>query len=370
MYKIYEPRLSEACERAVCDAVKSGFISSQAPVVEDFEYALGEKLGASHVVAVSNCTIALELALRVLDIGPGDSVVVPNLTFIAPANTVKLVGADLILADVDPVTLNLTCSSIARVIEENTKAVILVHAFGQCEVSGEIYEYCRSIGIMVIDDAAESLGASVGGYHCGTRGDFGCYSFFANKIITCGEGGVLVCKSGDHERKARLVRDHGMSRDRRYFHQVVASNYRMTAMQAALARSQITLLDSNIKAKYQQYIILKEVLASNDFGVELRKFDDIELTWVNWLNTIYLPDSSIRPVFVEKLAALGIETRPMIFPVSEAVQFANLGCQTTFPVSYDVSFRSLHLPSSPHLNEADINYIGRAVLEVAAKCKY
>lgn len=367
MIPIYEPYLSEACKRSVCKTVRSGFVSSQAPVVKDFESAVSGLLNCSDSVAVANCTLALELALRVAGVGPGDNVIVPNLTFIAPANVVKLVGANLLLVDVDPVSLNITLDRIKAVANEKTKAVILVHAFGQAIEEIEIYDWCREKSITTIDDVAESFGTFQGEAATGTLGDFGCYSFFANKMVTCGEGGVLIAKDEKNTALARLIRDHGMTSTKRYHHNVLASNYRMTAMQAALGLSQLKLLEANRDRKQWQYECMVKKLDETGVGSTSRIFSGDRNSWVNWLNTLFLDDFLDRSEVISKLKNKGIECRPMIFPVSEAAHFRSDGGRSRYPVSYLLSYRGLHLPSGPQIDPVKFERLVDIVCEVISK---
>lgn len=244
--------------RSVLDAFISGWISSKGPHVQKFEEDFSRFVGKRHGVAVSNGTVALHLALVALRVGPGDEVIVPDLTFAATINAVLYCGATPVIVDVDRWTWCMSRDIVERACTSRTKAIIPVHLYGRPAEIGPIAEFARSRDIAVVEDCAEAHGARYRDRAVGQFGDVSCFSFYANKIVTTGEGGMCLADSPELAQSLRILRDHGMSPDRSYWHERVGYNYRMTNLQAAIGQSQILrvneVLNSNarIAALYRQ----------------------------------------------------------------------------------------------------------------------
>jgi perosamine synthetase len=318
--------------------------------------------GIPHCIATSNCTTALHIALKALDIGPGDSVVCPDLTFIAPANMIKLAGAELILCDIDPLTLNLDPVQLLKVITPNTKAIIVVHQFGHAAPMDEIMQIARSRGIKVIEDNAESIGGLYKGRMLGTIGDISCYSFFANKIITTGEGGAILCKDAALDKRCRILRDHGMSREIRYMHLELGYNYRMTNLQAAVGVGQMERLESILKLRARQLETYTEKLSQIPM-IMPRKFANWSFP-SHWLTTISLAPPLNRDIFIVEMRKRGVDCRPMINPVHWADHFRPHFKDGSFPNAIQASVSSLHLPSSTTLTDQQIDFVVSVAAEI------
>lgn len=236
-------------ERAyVLDCLESGWISSQGGYLRKFEAALAEFLGVEHALAVSNGTVALHLALVTLGIGPGDEVIVPDLTFAASASAVIHAGATPVLVDVESTSWTLDLDKAASAIGPRTRAIMPVHLYGQPADMDGVKALADRHGLLVIEDAAEALGSTWKGRRVGTFGDASTFSFFANKIVTTGEGGMAVFADPAKAERARRLRDHGMNPEKRYWHDEIGFNYRMTNMQAAIGVAQMERIESFIKA--------------------------------------------------------------------------------------------------------------------------
>ena len=210
---VYQPDLSGKELEYVTDCVKSGWVSSLGKYVELFETSFAKFCGVKHAIALSNGTVALHLALVLKDIGPGDEVIVPDLTFVATANVVRHTGATPVLVDSDPETWMIDPDQIEAKITSKTKAIIPVHLYGHPANMGAIMKLAKKHGLYVIEDAAEAHGAEYRGKRVGGIGDIGAFSFYGNKVITTGEGGMLVTNDDLLAEKARFLKDHAMSKE-------------------------------------------------------------------------------------------------------------------------------------------------------------
>ena len=363
MIPIFKP-LFEGKEREyLLSCIDSGWISSQGTLIEQFEAAFAAWNDMPIGVATSNCTTALHLALVTLGIGTGDEVLCPDLTFIAPANMIALCGATPVLVDVEPDSWAIDPARIEERITDRTKALIVVHPFGHVADMAPIMEICDRRGIPVIEDVAEAPGALYHGRKAGTFGVMSCYSFFANKIMTTGEGGIVLTRDPDLETRLRTYRDHGMSRDRRYYHIVAGYNYRMTNMQAAVGLAQLERLDAIIESRAAQDAYYRQRLTEG--GLAYRPVSAF-CRPVHWLTTITLRNAGGRDQLLEHLKENGIDARQMVFPVHEAVPYADANRASDFPVATSVSHRSLHLPSGTGLSREDIDRVCDTVIAWAA----
>lgn len=355
MIPIYEPDLTDVERDALLAAYSTGWISSQGQCISDFEVEFSKKFGMKYGVATSNCTTSLHLALVALGVGVGDEVICPDLTFIAPANMAALTGAKLILVDVEKDTWNIDPLKVRAAISNKTKAIIAVHAFGLPANMNELMKLSSEFGIPIIEDNAESPGAKFDGKLAGSFGLMSCYSFFANKIITTGEGGMILTNDQDIYFRLKELRDHGMSRHKRYFHTMLGFNYRMTNLQAAIGLAQLGRFEEIIKKrsaqKNQYYSLLSdmpEIMIRSEFS---------QASSVHWLTTIMLKDQSSRDFMLSYLKENGIDSRQMINPVHRALHFEKFYNPENFLNSTHISVRSMHLPSSTNLSSNDIEKI-------------
>jgi perosamine synthetase len=358
---IFEPFLTGNEKRYLMEAIDTGWISSQGPFITRFEKEFAEYHGVAHAVASSNCTTALHMALLAAGVGPGDEVLCPDLTFIAPINMVVLAGAKPVLVDIEPEGFNIDPALLEAKITPRTKAIIVVHQFGHAADMDPICEIARHHNLVVIEDVAEAIGAHYKGRMLGTIGDMACYSLFGNKIITTGEGGAVITNNPKYDRTLRVLRDHGMTPGKKYHHEILGFNYRLTNLQAAVGLGQLERLD--------EILALRKVI--NDHyarrltgaaGLRWRPELDYSSS-VFWLATIVLDRAEWREPLMEHLRAKGVEPRPMIFPVHFAPYLGYARETNEFPVSRDISLRSIHLPSSTSLQTADVDRICDAVLD-------
>jgi len=360
MIPIFEPELSGHEKQYLVEAVKTGWISSQGEYVKKFEKNFSKRFGKRFGVTTSSCTTALHLSLAALGIRSGDEVICPDLTFIAPANMIALTGAKPVLVDVEEDTWNMDPELVRDVVNEKTKAIIVVHSFGHSARIDELQEISEQHGVPIIEDNAESPGATYKGKILGGLGKLSCFSFYANKILTTGEGGMVLTDDEKLYHRLLELRDHGMSLERRYVHVALGFNYRMTNMQAAIGLAQLERLDETLGLRRQQELLYVDLLSQSD-SLTLRP----KQTWsqsVHWLMTIRLRKEGIRDHMLEYLKQLGIDCRQMIYPVHEARHFSQNYRGENFPVSVGISHNSLHLPSSTNLSRENIEMIAETVL--------
>jgi perosamine synthetase len=361
---VAEPSLGEKELLYVSECVLTGWISSAGKFVARFEEMFAEFCGTRCAIATSNGTTALHLALLVLDIGPGDEVIVPTLTFIATANAVTYTGARPVFVDSEPETWNIDPNLIEEAITSRTKAIIPVHLYGHPANMDPILEIAAHYGLAVVEDAAEAHGACYKGRRVGGIGDIGTFSFYGNKIITTGEGGMLVTNRADLAEKVRMLRDHGMSPERRYWHPVLGYNYRVTNLQAALGVAQMEKVDAILSTKRRIAQAYKEGLQEVP-GITLPP----EAPWaqnVYWLYSI-LVDAEIfghtRDDMITRLSEQGIETRPL-FPPVHTQPIYNSGQR--LPVAERLAATGLSLPSAVGLKFEDVARAAEAVVALHA----
>lgn len=360
MIPIFEPVFEGRERDFLRECIETGWISSQGRFIGEFEAAFARRCKMPFAVATSSCTTALHLALDALGIGAGDEVICPDLTFIAPANMIRLTGATPVLVDVDPTSWGIDPAAMRATLTPRTRAVIVVHAFGHPADMDPILAIAREHGLKVIEDVAEAPEALYKSRPVGTFGDAACYSFFANKIMTTGEGGMIVCGDPALDKTLRILRDHGMSREQRYIHVKPGYNYRMTNMQAAIGLAQLERMDV-IQARRNAQAALYAQCFRNNPRLAWRPTAD----WcrpVHWLATITLRRSELRDPLLAHLAENGIEGRPMIFPVHMAEHFKQGRDSEISPVATSTSLRSMHLPSSTSLGTETVGKIAETIL--------
>lgn len=360
---VLEPLLGGNELEYVSECVKTNWISSQGAFVGKFENHVREYTGSKYVLAVSNGTVALSLALSALNIGPGDKVIVPNLTFGASVNSIISVGAIPIIVDVDIDDWNISLDKIRDAIELGATAIMPVHIYGNPCKMHEIVELAKKNDLFVIEDCAEALGSSINGQHVGTFGDAGTFSFFGNKVITCGEGGAIIFKSKSTYEKAKILRDHGMEPGRRYYHLYPGYNYRITNLQAAIGCAQFEQLDLFQKKRKEIYSWYNEFLSEKDYFDYQVVDSKSEVSY--WLYTIKFKNELdvCRNEVVSRLSNFGIDTRPMFFPMDEMPAFKSFEHFLNGNTKA-ISFKSISLPTSVYLTRNDVYYIVGKFFEV------
>ncbi|MBL6613243.1 MAG: aminotransferase class I/II-fold pyridoxal phosphate-dependent enzyme [Reyranella sp.] len=356
------PTLTSDDFRSMLDAFISGWISSKGPYVQKFEADFSRFVGVKHGVAVSNGTVALHLALVALGIGPGDEVIVPDLTFAATINAVLYCGATPVIVDVDPVTWCMSRESVKRACTPQTKAIIPVHLYGRPAEIGPITEFARSRGIAVVEDCAEAHGARYRGKAVGQFGDVSCFSFYANKIVTTGEGGMCVTDSQELANSLRILRDHGMSPDRSYWHERVGYNYRITNLQAAIGQSQIWRVNEVLQRNARVAALYREAL-KNIPDVRFPPPLPDEYRPVVWMACVQVPAEKRLPLMRAAHEA-NIETRSFFHPLSALPPYGKYA--RSCPTSIELSATGVNLPTSRAVDEQVVERVARVFHRVLA----
>jgi len=354
---VAEPDLGGNELAYVTDCIRSGWVSSRGAYVVRFERAIAEWCGVRHAVAASSGTSALHLALVSLGIGPGDEVIVPALSYVASANAVTYAGARPVFVDVDPNTWNLDLASVEARISVRTRAIMPVHLYGYPVDMERLLAIARKAGLWVIEDACEALGSECGGRRVGGLGDVGCLSFYGNKPVTTGEGGMLLTDSHAVASTARELRNQAMT-GAGYWHTRLGFSYRLTNLQAAVGLAQMERVETFAQARRRiasQY----DNLLSGTAGLRLHR----EPPWsrsVPWLYSLLVTDEFVlnRDQLMAHLAAWGIESKPFFIPLPRLPMYDD---GTPYPAAEDLSLRGISLPTFARLEARQVERVARAV---------
>ena len=355
---IAEPVLGGNELKYVTECIQTNWISSQGAFVKRFEAMLGERLGAAHVLSATNGTAALHLALLGYGIGAGDEVIVPDLTFAATINTVIHAGATPVIVDVDRRTWNIDPALVAAAITPRTRAIMPVHLYGQPADMTALMAIADTHRLIVIEDAAEAIGARHHGRPCGTIGHAGTFSFFSNKVVTTGEGGAVVFRDAEAAARARRLRDHGMNPAKRYWHDEVGYNYRLTNLQAAIGCAQLEQADG--------FLARKQAMAQR-YRAGLAQVPGLALApeiagYVNsyWMISVIVDEAATglpRDEIMRRLGEAEIDTRPLFYPLHEMSPYKGFAGNRDFAATTDLSAQGFSLPSGVGLADDEIDYI-------------
>jgi perosamine synthetase len=346
---IYKPDLSGNEKAYVNRAIDSTWISSKGEFLESFEGHFSKRISINYALAVSNGTVALHLAMLALGIGAGDEVIVPTLTYIAPINAVKYVGATPVFVDSERLTWQIDVSKIERAINNKTRAIIAVHLYGQsCEMLA-LKDLADRYGLFIIEDCAESFGTVLQGRHVGTFGDIGIFSFYGNKTITSGEGGMVVTHDKTLFERASRFRGQGLAAYREYWHDVIGYNFRMTNVAAAIGLAQLERADQIIAAKKRLARTYRELL--RDLPLEFHDAP-LERDHTHWMVSVLVEKNFMRDALRRHMAENRIETRPVFYPVHTMPMYSTNFQR--FPVAEDIAWRGINLPSYPTISDQEI----------------
>lgn len=345
----------------VTDCIKTNWISSQGMYVRKFEEIFSSYHNNFHSIAVSNGTVAIHLALVALGIGTGDEVLVPNLTFAASVNAIIYTGATPVLVDIDPVTWNIDLLKAEKKITHRTKAIMAVHLYGNVCDMNLMNQIAKKNNLYIIEDCAEALGSFYFNNPVGTFGDVATFSFFGNKTITTGEGGMVIFKDKRHAEIGAVLRDHGMSKDKRYWHDYVGFNYRLTNLQAAIGVAQFEQLNNFVNLKRNIAASYNNILSKYDFFILPSEEQGIINSY--WLYTFLISNDSpfSRHEMGDFLSKNGIETRPVFFPINIMPPYEKYAKGNDFPVSIEVSNSGISLPSSTNISNEEIKFICNSI---------
>lgn len=347
-YPVYKPSLGQKEKEYVNQCLDEGWISSKGNFLPRFEAEFSRYHNYYHASSVCNGTVALHLALLALDIREGDEVIVPSFTYIASVNAIKYVGAKPIFVDSNPFSWQLDPEDVRRKVSHNTKAIMAVHLYGHPAPMKALVGIAQEFSIYIIEDCAEAFGSRYDGRLVGTIGDVACFSFFGNKTITTGEGGMVVTKSLNLHEKILRLKGQGLAKNREYWHDIVGYNYRMTNICAAIGLAQIEKAGDILGKKMQIAKWYQDLLADTEYVMQGTESSVLN---THWMNSVLLRDASNRDNLRDYLKSHYIETRPLFFPVHTMPIYKT---DDYLPVAESISNRGINLPSYPDLNFKDI----------------
>lgn len=345
------------------ECIDTGWISANGHFVNDFEKEFAKFCGTKYAISCSNGTVSLHVCLLGLGIGPGDEVIMPALTYIATANCVAYCGAKPVFVDSDPNTFNIDVTKIEEKITSRTKAIMPVHLYGLASNMDEIMRIAKKHNLYVIEDAAEAHGASINGKIVGGIGDVGSFSFFGNKIITSGEGGMIVTNNEELYKKMKLLKGQGVSPEKRYWHTIVGYNYRMTNMQAAIGLAQLEEVDWHLAERQRVANTYKKYLGSYT-NLMTMQAEPEGYHHVYWMNNVILTDEVriSRDEVMRKMEERGIEMRPVFYPMHIMPPYFDESL--SLPVAEHLASRGISLPTHAMLTESDIQEICDNLIEI------
>jgi perosamine synthetase len=361
MIPVYRPDLSGNERRYVLECIDTSWISSIGGFINRFEGAVANATGARHAIAVSNGTVALHLAFHCLDIGPGDEVIVPTFTYIASVNTIAQTGATPVFAECRREDWLVDPADVERKITPRTKAIAPVHLYGAVCDMPALRVIADRHSLAIVEDCAEALGSTLGGRHAGVFGDVGTFSFFGNKTVTTGEGGMVITNDDALAARLRRVKGQGQSATRRYFHVELGFNYRMTNICAAIGLAQMERLDAILARKHAIAELYREKLANLPITLQ-RKAEDVVSS--DWLFSLLVPPQTDRDRVMQVMGTQGVETRP-VFMCAHHMPMYQKG--EAFPVSEELSARGISLPSYPGMSDNDVDRVVEALRTALAE---
>jgi perosamine synthetase len=360
------PTLGDKEAEYVMDCLKTKWISSAGKYVERFEQAFAAAAGVKHAMSCSNGTVALHLALLGLGLKVGDEVLVPTLTFVAGANSVVYCGGTPVFVDIDPDIWCIDAAKLEAHITSKTRAIIAVHLRGHPSDMTAIMEVARKHNLWVIEDAAQAHGAAVRGKAVGSIGHVGTFSFFGNKMLTTGEGGMITTDDDALAARIRLMKNQGMTQEKRYWHPVVGYNYRLTNIQAAIGLAQVERLDEQLRRHQQVAAWYREALAGAQ-GLTWQQ----QRAWARhaWWQFVAVVDESFAPsrdAVLESLQASGVDARRIYYPMHQQPIFQHLPNKPC-PVADRLADRAVCLPTWAGLTRDEVHFVCERLLECRQK---
>jgi perosamine synthetase len=364
---VNEPLLDGNEERYLAECIWTGWISSEGPFVKRLEEGFAARAGRRHGIAVCNGSVALDLAIAALGLGPGDEVILPSFTIISCAAAVVRAGATPVLVDCEPDTWNATAERIAAVITSRTKAFMIVHIYGLPVDMDPVLALARRCGLKIIEDAAEMHGQTYRGRPCGSFGDISTFSFYPNKLVTTGEGGMVLTDDAVLAERCRAMRNLCFQPGKRFVHEELGWNYRLSNLQAAVGVAQLERLDEFVARKRWMGQAYLEQLADIP-GLQLPLAQTPYAENIFWVFGVVLGESVPFDAAdgMRKLAALGIGTRPFFWPMHEQPVFRKIGlfADAVHPFAERLARRGFYLPSGLALTEKQIERVVAAVREI------
>ena len=364
---VNRPSLDYKEVNQVVKAIKSGWVSADSPINKKFEKNFSQKVKRKFSVAVSSGTAALDIAIKSLDLKKGDEIIVPTFTIISTLNQIVRQGIKPILIDSDPITWNMQVDAIENKISKKTKAIMVVHIYGLPTDLNKILYLAKKYKLYIIEDAAEQLGQTYNGKPIGSFGDISTFSFFANKHITTGEGGMISTNSPKLNDKFRILRNLSFDpKKQKFIHDTLGWNYRMTSLQAAIGKVQLKKLDKFIKIKRN---------IGNFYNDAFKDLNELQLPLIKtsyskniyWVYGVLLRNRKYKaPYYIKKLKSEGIECRPFFCPMHLQPVFKsmNLFKNNKFPISEDLFNYGFYIPSGIGMKKKELVYVADKIQKI------
>lgn len=363
MIPVNTPLLSGNELQYLTECICTGWISSEGAFITRFEEAFAKYVQRQYSVAVANGSAALDIAVKALGLGRGDEVIMPTFTIISPAQSVVMAGATPVLVDSDPYTWNMDVRQIEEKITERTKAILVVHIYGLPVDMEPVLELCKKYNLRLIEDAAEMHGQTCNEKPCGSFGDISIFSFYPNKHITTGEGGMIVMNNEELYERSRKLRNLAFEPGgRRFVHEEIGWNYRMTNMQAAVGLAQLEKIDDHIQKKRQ---------VGNAYQLGLKNLPGFQLPLpatsyaenIYWVFGLVADSEELCNKTVQKLSAAKIGTRPFFWCMHEQPVFKKMGLfvNERYPVAEKLSRNGFYVPSGLGLPMSDVEQVNRVL---------
>ena len=368
MINVFEPKITFKDRVEVFKALKKKNISGTSEEVKLFETSLATYFERNYAVAVSNGSVALDLALNLLNLEKDDEVILPSFTIISCLAAVIRGGGKPVFCDVDSISWSMNLDNVKKVFTEKTKAVLMVHTYGLSAEAEEIEKFCIENKIYLIEDASEAHGQTYNGRKCGSFGDVSTLSFYANKNMTSGEGGALLLNSFDNSQKLKKMRNLDFDNSNRFKHKHLYWNYRLSGLQASLGRSQLNNLELNIKYKIKQAKIYDKLFFDYKELVQIPQSNYLNVTNHYWVYGIILQKDDIRDKIIEKLYEKGIETRPFFFPLHlQEIENLEMINYVKLPITEIISKNGLYIPTGNHINIKKQKFIVKTIIELLSE---
>lgn len=355
---VYKPSITDLEKQYVNECLDSSWISSKGKYVDQFEKNFASQIGVQYATSVCNGTVALHLALLSLGIGIGDEVIVPTFTYIASVNSIVYCGATPIFVDSLENTWQINPDDILKKITPKTKAIMVVHLYGQSCDMDRICKIAKDNNLFLIEDCAEAFGTYYKGKHSGTFGDISTYSFFGNKTITAGEGGMVVTNNESLHRRSVHLKGQGLAYHRQYWHDSVGYNYRMTNIACAIGQAQLERSKQLLEKKRKVAEYYHSVFEGTHIQTHKEQPETIHSYWMN--SVILECNQEQRDKFRRFLQDKGIDTRPLFYPVHTMPMYSKK--YEMHKVAEDISRRGFNIPSYPDLTETELDYISDTIL--------
>jgi perosamine synthetase len=357
-YPVYNCSFRGNEKTYVNDCLDSTWISSKGSYIQKFEQKFAEYIDIPHAVTVNNGTAALHLALLALDIKPGDEVIVPTFTYVASINAIAYMNAIPVFVDSEKDYWQMDPKEIEKKITGKTRAILAVHLYGHPCNMDKLLQICNKYQLFLVEDCAEAIGSKYKGRYMGTFGDISAFSFFGNKTITTGEGGMIVTASEDLCNKAKLIKNQGVA-SKMYWHDIMGYNYRMTNICAAIGLAQLEKVEEVLTEKIRIANTYRKLFANTE--IEFHSEEE-GCFHSYWMCCILIKDAEKRDNLREYLLNNEIETRPLFYPCNTLPMYKHLSSDS-FPIASNLAYRGVNLPSYPELTMHDLEFISNKVID-------